>query len=490
MTEKREIIVQCNSCKERMIIPANNSVFKCHCIYCNHIFSFPQLDFVLGDNLRGDAKVIDIYYGGMGIVYICESLIDGMVEKTAFKTLRNKYFANKEILERFKREAQIWVELTVHENIVQAYYVDSFHSKPYISLEYVENNLRNYLAEKDFCLDLKECLLFAIQFCRGMNHVHKQFPDFVHRDIKPANCLLTTDNKLKIADFGLSKVFDDIPGSSEFFNDDKADNTVETQHFKTRKGKTCIGTLPYISPQQIKDFSLTSEVSDVYSFGIVLYEMIAGTLPFRGKTHSEWLNHQINSQPVKMKFYRSDVPLSVESLVLKCLEKKASERIQNFHQLEEQLNKIYEDLFHIEVLHEQEKEETSVLQDQLRALSLAELGKFKEALLYADKALAVEWDQAFHTKGKVLRMMGKYEEALKYIDKALELTPGFNWAMHEKAFILYKMKKIAALKEFHEKCLEEKQGLSKLAEDPESKAFLENYNKSLDYIKKLLQYQE
>ena len=216
----------------------------------------------VGMMIDGRYEIRDIKMGGMGVVYLCYDPKNIM--PVAIKTFQDKYLKDKDSVDRFIYEANAWVDLEKHKNIVRAYYVENIEYRPYIFLEYVAGDkyygadLRGWILRKG--LDLKTTLNFAIQFCDGMIHAEKKFKEmgkpFVHRDIKPANIMVTKDRVLKVTDFGLVK-------------------SILTSQDEIDLGRGW-GTFEYMSPEQWLDSENIDTRSDIYSFGCVLYEMVCG----------------------------------------------------------------------------------------------------------------------------------------------------------------------------------------------------------------------
>lgn len=162
----------------------------------------PSTTWGVGDLIRDRYEVYDIKAGGFGIVYIVYDHDDGV--PYAIKTLQDRHLVNPFAAERFIREAEVWVRLGRHQNVVRAFFVDRIDNQPYIFLEcIVGSNLRKALSGGP--LPRRTVMRYAIQFCRGMVHAQNMISGFAHLDIKPENCLLTEDNILKLTDFSLSK---------------------------------------------------------------------------------------------------------------------------------------------------------------------------------------------------------------------------------------------------------------------------------------------
>jgi len=267
----------------------------------------------VGDKIANRYEIYQILSGGMGIVYVCYD--HEFNEKVALKTFKDVYLSIPDVTDYFRKEAEIWIRLGSHENITIAKFIDFIDGKPYIVLEYIAGSeeygadLNGWINKNG--LDQRLSIMFALQFCEGMNYVCSKFKqwgkDFTHRDIKPSNILVTGGKTLKITDFGLANISD-------------------------RRTGTICGTPVYMAPEQFDGY--TDKRSDIYSFGIVLYQMVIGRLPFIGKDIQECERLHKHYEPVTL------FPSPLCGIILKCIEKHPEERYQNFEDLKIDLQKI------------------------------------------------------------------------------------------------------------------------------------------------------
>ncbi len=247
-------------------------------------------------------KIIEkIGEGGMGVVYKAE---DTKLKRTvALKFLPPRLLCDSEARERFEHEAQAASALN-HPNINTIYEIDEIDGRCFIAMEYLEGgSLQSRLKGRD--LSIKQILELAIQIGEGLHAAHDR--GVVHRDIKPDNIVLTESGLPKIMDFGLAK----LKGATKV----------------TKKGTT-LGTLQYMSPEQASGQEVDHR-SDIFSFGVILYEMIAGRLPFRGETEASIINSVLNDTPEPLTRYKAEVPEGVQRVVDRALEKDAGERYQH-----------------------------------------------------------------------------------------------------------------------------------------------------------------
>ncbi len=257
---------------------------------------------MIGRILDNRYEIIEeIGNGGMAQVYKARcSLLNRFV---AIKVLRKEFVKDDEFLARFKTEAQAAAALS-HHNIVSIYDVGREDDIEYIVMEYAEGmTLKEYIKDNTM-LSWQEAVDFAVQICRALKCAHKN--GIVHRDIKPQNIILTNEGILKVTDFGIARA---VSSSSV-----------------TITGNT-MGSVHYLSPEQAKG-GYTDSKSDIYSLGIVMYEMVTGKLPFDGDNPVSIAIKQIQEQPVPPKEYNLAVPLAVENIIMKAMNKNGDKRYQ------------------------------------------------------------------------------------------------------------------------------------------------------------------
>jgi non-specific serine/threonine protein kinase len=243
--------------------------------------------------------------GGMGVVYKAEDTkLDRIV---ALKFLPKHLLCDNEAKTRFEYEAKAASALN-HPNITTIYEIDEKEGECFIAMECVEGkSLKEFL--KDKTLSIKEILKISTQIAEGLNSAHKK--DIVHRDIKSDNIMVTDEGLVKIMDFGLAK----LRGVSGL-----------------TKAGTTLGTMQYMSPEQVQGLEVDQR-SDIFSFGVVLYEMITGQLPFRGEYEATVIYSIINETPEPLTKYQSDVPEGLQKIVDKTLEKDVNLRYQSLGEL-------------------------------------------------------------------------------------------------------------------------------------------------------------
>lgn len=263
---------------------------------------------MIGKMLGNRYEILEkIGEGGMARVYKAKChLLNRIV---AIKVLRPEFAADEEFVRRFKRESQAAASLS-HPNIVSIYDVGQDGDIYYIVMEYVNGStLKKLIKENDGPLDLLHSIDIAKQVCKALDHAHKNH--IVHRDIKPQNILVTDDNIVKVTDFGIARA---VNGSTITYNGD------------------VLGTAYYFSPEQARG-NMTDEKTDIYSLGIVMYEMLTGKVPFEGESPISIALKHIQEYIVPPSKLNNKVPKELDQIVLKATEKDINYRYRNVDEL-------------------------------------------------------------------------------------------------------------------------------------------------------------
>jgi serine/threonine-protein kinase len=248
--------------------------------------------------------------GGMSDVYKAKDHILGRF--VAIKVLKPEFSEDRSFVAKFRTEAQSAAGLE-HPNIVNIYDVGSEEGLHYIVMEYVEGiTLKTYI-EKKGQLSFKEAVSIAIQVARGIESAHNK--QITHRDVKPQNIIISTEGKVKVTDFGIAKA--------------ASSNTISSD---------VMGSVHYSSPEQARNGFVDGR-SDIYSLGIVMYEMVTGRVPFDGDTTVAVAIQHLQEEMTPPSRYAADLPISMEKIILKCTQKNADRRYQTIGDLLSDLRK-------------------------------------------------------------------------------------------------------------------------------------------------------
>ncbi len=261
------------------------------------------MDKFVGKRLDGRYEIREIIgIGGMAVVYKAYDCIEDRI--VAVKILKEEFIKNEEFITRFKNESKAIAVLN-HPNIVKVYDVSFGDLIQYIVMEYVDGvTLKEYI-NKQGSLRWKDAVYLTIQVLRALQHAHDK--GIVHRDVKPQNIMLLADGTIKVTDFGIARF-------------------ARSEH-KTMTDKA-IGSVHYISPEQAKG-EITDEKADIYSVGVMLYEMLTGKLPFEAESAVSVAIMQLQKDPVLPREINNTIPVGLEQITMHAMQKDVAKRYKS-----------------------------------------------------------------------------------------------------------------------------------------------------------------
>lgn len=287
-----------------------------------------RIDWKKGDVIEGLYEVFGFSSGGMGKVYFVFHRLWKMM--LAIKTPHYAAVRSETQVLRFLREAELWVDLGVHPNIATCYYARVMNGLPRLFIEYVDGGTLEHWKERHLLKDVRTVIDLMLQFCHGM--IYAEQKGMIHRDIKPANCLISSDRTLKITDFGLVKRVED-PTLRTAGEELATDQSKVSDTSLTMFEHGILGSPWYMAPERFRHKGREDIRSDVYSFGIMLYQIALGAMPFefpKGFSISALVKSHLHAQPVDPFSVKADFPRSLATIIMTCLEKKPENRYPSF----------------------------------------------------------------------------------------------------------------------------------------------------------------
>ena len=250
--------------------------------------------------------------GGMATVYLAED--SSLGRKVALKVMAERYAEDGEFVERFRREAQAAARLN-HPNIIAVYDRGEADGRPYIAMEYLQGRTLKQVIQKEGPLPPERAIAVAMQVLSGLRYAHEH--GVVHRDVKPHNVLVGDDGRIKVTDFGIAHAGD--PQMTEV--------------------GSIVGTAQYLSPEQARGRSVGPQ-TDVYSLGVVLYEMLAGRVPFEGDSSVAIAMQHVSDEPPPLRSLVPDVPESLALVVAHSMLKEPDQRYGSADEFSADLDRV------------------------------------------------------------------------------------------------------------------------------------------------------
>lgn len=342
-----------------------------------------------GKIIKGRYRVLEkISSGGMADVYLGYDIT--LDRRVAVKVMHSKLAQEENFVSRFRREAQAAANLN-HPNIVSVYDWGEENGTYFIVMEYIEGDTLKYLVSKKGALEVPFAIDITKQVARALSFAHKN--DVVHRDIKPQNIIITHDGMVKVMDFGIARA--------------KSSSLTDTG--------TVMGSVHYLSPEQAQGLPAT-EVSDIYSLGVIMYEMLTGNIPFEGDSAVSVALKHANETPAKPSAFNPSIPAELEAIILKAIAKDPFDRYQSADELIADLKRLEEGRT-VEALGKSYEKTVVLKPSELklpkRRASLWAIVASLLVLLFLGSAVAALW----YYQAKVVASM---TEVPKLIDVSLE----------------------------------------------------------------------
>ncbi|MEE1281251.1 MAG: Stk1 family PASTA domain-containing Ser/Thr kinase [Acutalibacteraceae bacterium] len=273
------------------------------------------MDKYVGKKLDGRYEIQELIgFGGMATVYKAKDIKNNRT--VAIKILKDEFSRNSEFIRRFKNESKAIAVLS-HPNIVKVYDVSFGDVMQYIVMEYIDGiTLKEYIEQQEKSIDWKMAVYFTNQILKAMQHAHEK--GIVHRDVKPQNMMLLQDGTIKVTDFGIARF-----------------SNTETRTMTDK----AIGSVHYIAPEQARG-ERTDGKSDVYSIGVMLYEMLTGQLPFQADSAVSVAIMQLQSNPKPPREINPEIPQGLEEITLRAMRKEPVQRYQSAEEMLKDLQKV------------------------------------------------------------------------------------------------------------------------------------------------------
>jgi serine/threonine protein kinase/Tfp pilus assembly protein PilF len=392
-------------------------------------------------------EVLSKKSGGMGIVYIC--IHRAAKRKIVFKTIKREFLSDAKAFQRFFQEAQLWIELGYHYSIVSAEHALVLNEQPFIILEYGGAfNLRefvNYVGH----LSLRESVTIAVDVLDGLDYAQRKMPSLVHADLKPENIIIDRRYGLKVSITEVQDFFEKHRHEYLSLTDDQARLELAQKelggeqeiviHAKVTdfglamlakdllaQKSSPFGTPPYMSPEQCRGDKVDLR-SDIYSFGIILYEMLCGKWPYHAKTAEEFFDAHVAQEPMLLSGQMDTRSNQLNRIVMRCLEKDPDARYQDFATIQK-------DILSLDIIRRDAPIDVSTLRGSLRdetdhliskGITLITFGRLEDGIDQIERAISItpQATAKLSTVAEILNRKGYYKLGLKYASLVLDAVP-------------------------------------------------------------------
>ncbi len=357
-------------------------------------------EFNVGDVIEQRYEIEKTRRGYMGIVYIAYDRQHR--QQVVLKTFQNKFLWDEDAIARFSAEAELWMRLGSHPNIVRAYDLRTFMGKPHVIAEYVHGGpLRALIGH----LQLQEAIDYAIQVCWGMQHA-VDHAAIMHRDLKPDNIMVTLV----------------LPTVAQW--SDRV-NAPKRQHARMRAALVADvlgGTLPYMAPELLEESAFVGAWTDIYAFGVMLFEFFTGKLPFDSMRDESLVRMHLRTAPPDPRTLKPDLHPGVTHIINRCLAKRQTDRYQSFVEAEDDLQMLRKHLLGAQYTATWPNQDNAE-RDRQTELGLAHLDadEYSEALGCFRQAVALDTGRAesWLNVARARLKLWQYQEGLQAADEGL-----------------------------------------------------------------------
>jgi tetratricopeptide (TPR) repeat protein len=374
-----------------------------------------------GTVLKGRYAVLRVMKGIVGTSYMIFDPEEARFY--ALKTFQQGAVLDDAIISRMRIQAKLWVKLGRHPSLVHARMVEEIEHYLCIFLDYVQGtDLRQMLRKGPLPLTLS--VEFALQLCGALDYAYRKLK-LTNCDIKTGNCLVTKEGVLRLNDAGLNKIFLGAQGGGGLVAFPQ-----KSHHAQTEAAAT-IETLAYAAPELFWDLRSAGIKSDIYAFGVLLYEMLTRTNPFSSKSAEEVMKRHLETQPASPSSLNPEVPEALSQLVLKCIAKGTDNRFDDYREIMEDLGRSYK-LLTLHQFVQPDIEEALSESDWLgMGKTMASLGRHGEAAVAFEKVIAMNREvlDALISKAASLVELGKTREAYAVLSEAMARYPA-DWRVY------------------------------------------------------------
>ncbi len=410
-----------------------------------------------GDTIAGRWRVHEVLSGPYGVVYVVFDAQSGeMLAAKAFSDVLQGW--DRVLPHRIKKETLPWLKLPEHQNLVRPRFVHSVDGCPLLFMEYVcGTQLGQLIGSTSLTDDPATVLRLAIQLCEGLEFAQSNGVG-AHRDIKPGNCLITSQGVLKVTDPGLLRAIDDSliatagDGRSSARARTRADIAALVHGRQMEDDKYGVAAAAYLAPEQFTASKHVDQRADIYGFGVLLFEMVTGKLPFVARSWAEYEQAHRNNEPPPLPAVRQ----MFSDVIRTCLSKDAPRRFTDFTAVRRQLAQLLRSLTGDGDVLPLEGDELEAEIHDNQGLGLLNFGYLREAFSAFERALEFSPDHPvlWAHKGEALRQLGQSEEALVCHQVSLELDAKCVAAWYHRGLALRVLERFKEALVCHERALE------------------------------------